>query len=174
MKSEETDPIRIINEIYKHPSVKMHGPEHHFLVPAVLLTSYYNLKGDKKTFKKKIMDAKQRSSNVLGGFCGYYGSCGSAIGSGIAMSLITNTTPLSRETWKQCNLTTAEALKSIALNGGPRCCKRDVYISIEEAVRKIKEFLDTEIPVNESISCGYSFFNKECIKDDCKYFDRDA
>jgi hypothetical protein len=28
--------------LMKNPQIKMHGPEHHFLVPAVLLAAYYN------------------------------------------------------------------------------------------------------------------------------------
>ena len=35
-------------EIMKSPMINMHGPEHHFLVPAVLITSYYNIKDEKK------------------------------------------------------------------------------------------------------------------------------
>ena len=38
------DPIIIANEIFKKKEIKIHGPEHHYLVPAVLITSYYNLK----------------------------------------------------------------------------------------------------------------------------------
>ena len=29
-------------ELMHHKAIKMHGPEHHYLVPAVLLTAYYN------------------------------------------------------------------------------------------------------------------------------------
>ena len=38
--------------LMKSPSLKMHGPEHHFLIPAVLLCALYNAKaepGEKET-----------------------------------------------------------------------------------------------------------------------------
>ena len=39
----------------------MHGPEHHFLIPAALITAYYNVKGDKAAKMQAIALAKQRS-----------------------------------------------------------------------------------------------------------------
>ncbi len=174
LESDEKDPLRIINKVYKHPSVKMHGPEHHFLVPAALLTSYYNSTGDKSLLERKLIEAQKRSSNVLGGFCGFYGTCGAAIGSGIFFSLVTDTTPLSKESWKQANMATADALKKIAEGGGPRCCKRVAFISIEESVKNIREFLNVNMRIRENISCAYTFLNKECIQEDCKYYKRNA
>ena len=40
--SEELDPVSLALRLMRHPAIKMHGPEHHFLVPAVLLACYYN------------------------------------------------------------------------------------------------------------------------------------
>lgn len=36
LHSTSVNPVRLATGIMKHPSVKMHGPEHHFLVPVVL------------------------------------------------------------------------------------------------------------------------------------------
>jgi hypothetical protein len=36
----------------------------------------------------------KRSSKVPGGWCGYYGACGAAVGVGIAVSALTGATPL--------------------------------------------------------------------------------
>src|SRR4029078_7446047 len=77
--SESTNPVEMAISLMNAPSVAMHGPEHHFLVPAVLLTSYYNQKQDKKEKERKLKIARQRSENVLGGFCGFYGACGAGI-----------------------------------------------------------------------------------------------
>jgi len=64
-------------------SFAMPAPEHHFLVPAVLLAAYYNIKGDPEQKKRKIKAARERSSNILVGFCGFHGDCGPAVGTGI-------------------------------------------------------------------------------------------
>ncbi|VUT25840.1 MAG: hypothetical protein MOIL_01256 [Candidatus Methanolliviera sp. GoM_oil] len=64
----------------------------------------------------------------LGGFCGYHGDCGAAVGTGIFISLITDATPLSKHEWKLSNLMTAKSLLSIANHGGPRMLQ-EKYIS---------------------------------------------
>src|SRR5690554_5018047 len=40
--TDKTDPMEMAIELMRMPAINMHGPEHHFLVPAVLITSYYN------------------------------------------------------------------------------------------------------------------------------------
>src|SRR5512146_2345757 len=37
-----SDPVEIALTLMRHPAVKMHGPEHHFLVPAALLAAWSN------------------------------------------------------------------------------------------------------------------------------------
>jgi len=41
----QTDPLEIAVTLMKNPALKMHGPEHHLLVPAVLLAAFYNQHG---------------------------------------------------------------------------------------------------------------------------------
>ncbi len=52
--------------LMRSPQVKMHGPEHHFLVPAVRLAAYFNVKKDHEQKVVKIKEAGARSSKVLG------------------------------------------------------------------------------------------------------------
>ena len=47
------NPVQLATGIMKHPSVKMHGPEHHFLVPAVLLSCYCNQTGQAEELEEK-------------------------------------------------------------------------------------------------------------------------
>ena len=53
--SESTNPLETAVDLMKHPSIKMHGPEHHFLVPAVFLSAYYNSNGNSEEKKSKII-----------------------------------------------------------------------------------------------------------------------
>jgi len=56
--------------LMQHNSIKMHGPEHHYLVPAVLLTAFYNIKGEPAKKKNQLALAEKTSKvMVLGGFC---------------------------------------------------------------------------------------------------------
>lgn len=87
--STSLNPVRLATGIMKHPAVKMHGPEHHFLVPAVLLSCYYNRTGQRDQLEEKLAQAEKRSGFIPGGFCGSHGNCGAAVGTGIFISLVT-------------------------------------------------------------------------------------
>jgi hypothetical protein len=165
------DPLELALILMRSPRMNMHGPEHHFLVPAVLLAAYYNIQRDQKKKKLKIREARSRSSKVLGGFCGFYGDCGAAVGTGI-ISLITDSTPLSSREWKLSNLLTAKSLLTIADHGGPRCCKRNTFLAINEAVNFLKKNFGIRIQINPNIMCEFTDLNKECLKKKCPHYPR--
>ena len=171
ISSSSVKPVEMAIELMNSPLIKMHGPEHHFLVPAVLITAYYNIIGHTDIKTSAIKQASERAKNVLGGYCGFFGTCGAAIGTGIFMSIILNSNPLMEDEWKKSNMLTAETLKKIALAGGPRCCKRDTFIAIENAVKFIRDNLNVRLP-EESIECSFSSSNKECRQLSCKYYSR--
>lgn len=170
IKSKETDPLNLAVEIMKNQKIKMHGPEHHFLVPAVLIAVYYNIKKQYNTKKEKIKEARKRAEKILGGFCGSHGVCGAAVGTGIFLSIITGSTPLSNKEWKLSNQITSKSLEKIAFHGGPRCCKRNTLLAILGAVSFVKQKLNVEIPTDENIICQFQDLNKECIKDRCPFY----
>jgi hypothetical protein len=170
--SELTDPLQMALILMQHPAVKMHGPEHHFMVPAVLLAAYYNVEGDPAKKKVKIVQAETRAKQILGGFCGFHGDCGAAVGTGIFLSLITGATPLSVDSWRLSNMMTARALMSIALHGGPRCCKRNTYLAITEAVQFLKENFNVQMNISSKVECQFSPLNKECLKEACLFYPR--
>ena len=148
----------------------MHSPEHHFLVPAVLLAAYFNLIKDQENKERTIKEAKLRSVHILGGFCGFYGTCGVAVGTGIFVSLITKCTPLSISEWKLSNLLTAKSLLSIANHGGPRCCKRNTYLAINEAIKFIKEHFQVKMNTQNKIRCEFTTLNHECLRQHCPFY----
>jgi hypothetical protein len=154
----------------RNPKVKMHGPEHHFLVPAVLLSSYYNIKSNPQEKEAKIREARERASKVPGGFCGYFGDCGAAVGTGIFVSLITDATPLSISEWRLANMMTSKSLLSIAEHGGPRCCKRNSYLAIVQATDFLKDNFDVEMKVNKKIKCQFHDLNKQCLREKCTFY----
>jgi len=162
--STSTDPYDIAISVMKHPSVKMHGPEHHFLVPAVLLSVYYNKTQNSSEKIEKITLARKRAETVPGGSCGFHGTCGAAVGTGIFMSLISNATPLSKNEWQRANKLTAESLLSIAEHGGPRCCKRDTFLALDTVVKNLNWESNTDV------KCEFFALNKECLKENCSYF----
>ena len=170
VNTELGDPIEIVLILMRNHKIKMHGPEHHFLVPAVLLASYYNLKNDDKKKIEKIKRAKKRAKYLLGGFCGHYGACAAGVGTGVFISLITEATPLSKQEWKLSNMMTSKSLLSIANVGGPRCCKRTVFLSVTEAVNFLDENFGVKININKNLRCEFSSLNKECLREECPFY----
>lgn len=170
LNTELQNPIEIANTLMMHPSVKMHGPEHHYLVPAALLTAYYNCNSIENVLDVKLNKARNRAEKVPGGFCGSHGNCGAGVGTGIFISLITEATPLSKNEWQLSNLMTAESLMSIAKHGGPRCCKRDTYLAIIKASDFVKEHFNINFQVEGKINCNFTKYNKECLLEECTFY----
>jgi hypothetical protein len=169
LNSREKDPMKLAIEIMGNPSVKMHGPEHHFLVPGVLLTTYHNVCERREDLPDRLATARKRGGTVPGGHCGFFGNCGAAVGTGIFISIIQDCTPLSTQEWRLSNLMTSKSLERVANNGGPRCCKRNTYLAIESAVEFLAENFDTTMEISHP-KCGFSHLNKECKTNECLYF----
>jgi hypothetical protein len=85
------------------------------------------------------------------------------------MSIITGSTSLKTEEWNLSNLITGRSLVTIAEHGGPRCCKRDVYLSLQTAVGFLKEKMGVVLE-NQDVRCMFSDRNRECLKAKCPYF----
>lgn len=168
LHSTEDDPIKLFWEIVKLDHVHMHGPEHHSIVPCIMLTAYKN-SGGVLELETALEIAAARAKEVPGGICGLWGTCGAAVGAGIYASVVTGSTPLNAESWGIPQELSARCLKRIAKTGGPRCCKRTSQTAIETAVQFTKEYLGVELPVSKS-SCIYSDRNKECRHDSCPYY----
>lgn len=167
LQEKSKNPIEIIEKMMKMDFCHMHGPEHHVMVGAALLTAYKNAGGE-VDLEKALSEMYSRGKAVPGGACGFWGACGAGISTGIYVSIITNTTPLSQKSWGLSNLMTSAALKKIGENGGPRCCKRDSYLAILEAVNFTKEHLGIEMEMNKII-CSRSHLNNQCLKNECPF-----
>jgi len=169
LSTNEKDPVKLAKTIFMLPEIKMHGQEHHFIVPAVLLTSYFNTFPDENRKTEYLKAAKSRSQKMPAGKCGYMGTCGAAIGTGIFMSLIACSNPTAGIEWQLANLLTADTLKRIALVGGPRCCKRDSYIAIDESVKFLKQKFNKNLGSTTEICCDFSYSNTDCLEDGCAF-----
>ena len=170
LRCMDVDPVRIAQDVMDNVGVMIHGPEHHFLIPAVLLTAYLNFSGQVERKKGLLEEARKRASFIPGGFCWTHGSCAAGIGVGTFVSLITQATPLSGKEWQLSNLATAKALESIARSGGPRCCKRDTFIAIRKACEFLDELLQIKLPCDSQIICRYFSLNRECTRQECIFF----
>lgn len=167
LSATDTDPVKILNDMMALPFCHMHGPEHHIMVGMALLTACHNAGADFE-LKSALREIKNRGSAVPGGSCGFWGACGAGLSTGMAVSILTETTPLSTKTFGIAQKMTARALSRIGDIGGPRCCKRDSYLSLEEATAFINEHL--HIPIHHSdIVCHYAAKNNQCLGKNCPF-----
>lgn len=170
MEDTSRNPIEVLERLMSQPECPMHGPTHHVLVGAALLTAYNNCLPDsaKLDLAEALAEMRERGEQVPGGACGYMGTCGASISTGIFLSIVTRNTPFSTDTWRLCNLCTARALEQVAENGGPRCCKRDSYLSVLTAIDFVKENLGVEMEKPE-VTCSRSQINEQCIGKKCPF-----
>ena len=168
--ADNTNPIEILLFLMRNPKINMHGPEHHFLVCAVLLAAYYNVLKDIDKKKSKLILARKRAELIKGGVCGTHGCCGAGVASGIFVSLITDATPLSVDEWSKSNLMTSVSLATIAKYGGPRCCKRNSFLAILEAMEYLKKHFNISLVDEKNINCEFYELNKECKQKDCLFY----
>ncbi len=161
------DPVKILNRMMSLPFCHMHGPEHHIMVGAALLTAYKNA-GGRIDLPRALSEMKSRGQNVPGGACGFWGACGAGISAGMFVSIVSGSTPLSSEPWGLSNRMTAKSLDAIGTVGGPRCCKRDSYLSVLAAVDFVKEHFGVEMEKAE-IVCTFSAKNNQCLGKRCPF-----
>ena len=165
--STSTDPMEIMELVMSHPSVPMHGPEHHAMVPAVIVAAVRN--AGYRIPNGAIGKAITRGAKIPGGWCGSHGACGAAVGVGIAVSVLTEATHLTGKPRALANEGTLFALSKM-LAGYPRCCKRASRKALEAAVEFLHHRMGIVLGKGKAIICAYSHRNLECPKEDCLYY----
>ena len=168
LQEKSKNPIEIFKNIANQDFVRIHGPEHHILDGAALLTGFYNAGGN-IDLEKSLEEIIKRGSQMPGATCGLWGVCGAVSSIGAALSIIDGTGPLSQDSWGCHMKYTSKALGALAEVGGPRCCKRDAFLSIREAVAFISVNYNVVLEQSE-IKCSFSDRNKQCIKTRCPFY----
>ena len=166
--STEKDPVALYLQVCALPQVHLHGPEHHSIVPCVLLTAFHNCGGEIE-LEDCLQEGWTRGKKVPGGACGFLGVCGAAAGAGIFASIISEATPLTAAEWEIPQRLTAECLQAMVAVGGPRCCKRTGRIAIECAAAYSEKVFGVAMPFSRP-RCGFSGKNRECLHERCPFF----
>ena len=167
LKETSKNPVEILEKMMAQPFCHMHGPEHHVMAGSALLTAYKNAGGD-IALSQALAEMVSRGKSVPGGVCGFWGACGAGISAGMSVSIISKSTPLAVEPFALSHRMTSKALGEIGAVGGPRCCKRNSYLSVLAAVDFVREHLGIGMEKTE-IVCGYSAQNNQCIGKRCPF-----
>ena len=169
LQEKRKNPVAIFNQIAQMDFIRIHGPEHHILDGAALLTAFYNA-GGKIDLENSLKELMQRGMQMPGATCGMWGVCGAVSSMGAALSIIDGTGPLSSDaSWGKHMEFTSKALYSLSKTGGPRCCKRDAFLSFQQAIEFINGNYDVELE-SDSIECLFNEKNEQCIKEKCPFY----
>ena len=169
LRETSRDPVAIFRRIAQSDAVRIHGPEHHVLDGAALLTAFYNA-GGSIDLPAALQEMVKRGLQMPGATCGLWGVCGAVSSMGAALSIIDGTGPLTTDgSWGKHMAFTSDALRSLAQVGGPRCCKRDAFLSFQKAVEYINANYDVQLDCGETV-CTFSAKNEQCIKERCPFY----
>lgn len=165
--SDETDPFTMLHLLRSHPTLTMHGPEHHAMVPGIILAVYRNNGG--QLSDDRIITGIDRGSKIPGGVCGFWGGCGAGLGVGIAFAVIMEATPLTPKARQQAQKITARVMHKLAETKGARCCRRESLGALQEAAAIAEEFFGIPMPIRAAVTCDQSALNRECIRKACRF-----
>ncbi len=170
MNWEGNDPIELAVEIMNSPLVRMHGAEHHFIVPAVMLTCVHNHLNMPAGLRQQLEIAEKRAIEETPNFCDFKsGNCGAAVGTGVFLSMHLGRDRKDEDEWSMYNDIVSDSLRYIREHGGPRCCKRDTYLSIQAAIDFLRNRFAIELPYSEA-KCTFSLRNRTCGREECNYY----
>ena len=166
MDTREPDMIKLFAEVRNHPAIPVHGPEHHSLIPAVVVAAYGNTTGT--GVNPLLLDAAiSRGQDVPGGACGFWGVCGAASGVGIGFSVILEATPITPKRRQAVQAAVGNVISRIAEFEAGRCCQRDGWVALKAASELSKEVLGVHLQAEEILSCTQKSKNPECIGRAC-------
>jgi len=168
LATEETDMIELMERIRSHPSIPVHGPEYHAMIPGIILATWRNLGGD--IHDMIIESGINRGKTIPGGSCGFMGICGAATGTGIAFSILLKANPVKAAERKNVQQITAAVLEEIAALQAARCCQRDCWIALKKAAELSKEIMDIPLRAEKVLKCTQHEVNKECFGKNCPIY----
>jgi MoaA/NifB/PqqE/SkfB family radical SAM enzyme/ubiquinone/menaquinone biosynthesis C-methylase UbiE len=166
--TKEKDAVAIMDTIRSHPCFRIHGPEHHAMLPAVILAALRN-NGNEIT-DEQILTAIKRGQAVPGGSCAFMGVCGAATGAGIAVSILLEATPYEGGNRQIAQQISHQVLGEIASYNAPRCCQRDCWTALKKLSSLLKEKMGKKLMLNDNMVCTQFKQNKECIYKECPFW----
>jgi hypothetical protein len=163
------DYLSLANLLMRHPAVPAYGPEHHLVVPAVLLTVAH-VSGHAGSLDSMLNQSARRVARFTLGSCASTGVCGAAAGVPIAVSLLIEadyTKATERATVLRAS---SSAVAAIASLPGSRCCKASVYSSLNVGITFLRQDMGLKVSPALSPICQFSEVVDGCYRDLCPFF----
>jgi 7,8-dihydro-6-hydroxymethylpterin dimethyltransferase len=168
--SRETDMVALMRAIREHPAMPVHGPEHHVLVPALIVAAARN--AGVPVDDGHLETAISRGRTVAGGACAFMGACGAAIGVGVGYSVILGSNPYQGDRRQIVQQLVGRALARIASLEAARCCQRDCWLALQEASASSKALIGINLRADAPLLCAQLAGNNECLGGACPLWPR--
>jgi SAM-dependent methyltransferase len=165
LSNDETDMAILLDRIRGHAAVPMHGPEHHAIVPGVILATARNL--GMPVSDEMIRRGLRRGRQIAGGHCAFMGACGAALGVGVAFGILLGASPVKAAERRTVQSAVAEALAPIAALEAGRCCQRDAWLALRKAAEISDKALGFRLRAEAAPKCTQMSRNAQCIGDAC-------
>lgn len=165
LTTDETDMIALLGRIRSHAAIPLHGPEHHAMVPGIILATYRNLGGS--VTDTQIRTAIRRGSTVAGGSCGFMGVCGAAVGVGVAFGILLDANPLDPAGRHSVQTVVRRVIESISSLEAARCCQREAVLALRKAAEISPQYLPVTLQADTPIACVQIARNAECLGREC-------
>ena len=171
-EEKSTDLGRIFRSMAGKDYISIHGPEHHVLDGACILTAYANA-GGVIDLAEGLQRLFEEGLKMPGAMCGLWGVCGAVASAGAALAVIDGTGPLSEDgTWGKHMAYTSAATAELGRINGPRCCKRDAQLALRVCVDYINKNYPVKLEYSEE-PCAFYPENRQCIRERCPFFPAD-
>ena len=148
----------------------MHGPEHHVLVAASFLLTYYDQYQEPSW--DVILDTLQSAATQLpGGSCGFWGACSAGLAIGMTYCAILDSDPTNPEPRSIAHQAVSKILARISEFKAARCCRRECLLSIQVGCELSAELLPHSLTTTIKAECEQAQENYECTGNLCPFFD---
>ncbi len=165
IENTRRDMLPLLARLRSHSAIPVHGPEHHAMVAAIILSACRN--SGCEISVEAIRTGIQRGLRVAGGSCGFSGVCGAASGVGIAFSLILGANPVKGREKKLVQSAVLEVMRRLAEREAPRCCLRASTDALQCAADISEKYLPVTLHAGTPAPCRQQSDNRECIGRAC-------
>ena len=162
---QDRDMLALLQRMRGLGLVPMHGPEHHGLVAAIVLTAYRNAGGE--LAEQAVTETVLRANSIPGGSCGKLGICGAAVGLGTALATLLYSSPLDGQKRALVQQAVCQATESIASLNAPRCCQRECALTLRVAAELSEKILPVRLTAKQSYDCVQFELCDECVGQRC-------
>jgi SAM-dependent methyltransferase/organic radical activating enzyme len=169
LSAKETDLLALFARTKQHPTIPRHGPQYHAMVPGIILAVLKNA-GHPDVDDEMIRSGIQRGAKVPGGFCGFVGSCGAALGSGAALAAVWQSNPYKAKERKRLQTIVPQIAAKIGKLEAARCCQRDCMLALKEIAKRSQELFGITLEAKGELRCTQQHENAQCMGRTCPLY----